>query len=120
MSLHRAATVFVVKDIAKSIDHYRDVLGFTVVFAYGKPTFYAGVERDNLRIHLQAQHMAERQAGQSSVYVFVTDVDSLHQELAQSGANIVEAPKDYDYGLRDFNIIDIDGNQLSFGMELKR
>jgi len=29
-----AATVFVVTDIAKSTEHYRDVLGFTVTFEY--------------------------------------------------------------------------------------
>jgi hypothetical protein len=33
-----AATVFVVTDIAKSTEHYRDVLGFTVTFEYGTPT----------------------------------------------------------------------------------
>ena len=27
-----AATVFVVSDLAKSLEHYRDVLGFTVSF----------------------------------------------------------------------------------------
>ena len=30
-----AATVFVVSDIAKSTEHYRDALGFTVTFQYG-------------------------------------------------------------------------------------
>jgi catechol-2,3-dioxygenase len=34
-----AATGFVVTDIAKSTEHYRDVLGFTVTFEYGTPTF---------------------------------------------------------------------------------
>jgi catechol 2,3-dioxygenase-like lactoylglutathione lyase family enzyme len=34
-----AATVFVVTDIAKSTEHYRDVLGFTVTFECGNPTF---------------------------------------------------------------------------------
>jgi catechol 2,3-dioxygenase-like lactoylglutathione lyase family enzyme len=33
-----AATVFVVANIAKSTEHYRDVLGFTVTFEWGDPT----------------------------------------------------------------------------------
>ncbi|WP_245286890.1 VOC family protein [Bradyrhizobium sp. Tv2a-2] len=37
-----AAMVFVVSDIADSIAHYRDVLGFAVTFQYGGPTFYVG------------------------------------------------------------------------------
>jgi len=30
------------------------------------------------------------------------------------------APKDYPYGMRDFDAFDLDGNQLSFGSEIKR
>jgi len=41
-----AATVFIVNGIAKSIEHDRDALGFTVTFQYGKPTFYACLCRD--------------------------------------------------------------------------
>ena len=32
-----AATVFVVRDITKSIEHYRDALGFSVTFLIWKP-----------------------------------------------------------------------------------
>jgi hypothetical protein len=38
-----AATVFAVPDIAKSTEHYCDVLGFTITFEYGTPTFYVPV-----------------------------------------------------------------------------
>jgi hypothetical protein len=38
-----AATVFVVTDIAKSTEHYRDVLDFTVTFEYGTPTFNSDI-----------------------------------------------------------------------------
>src|SRR5262249_17358193 len=34
------ATVFVVTDIAKGAERYRDVLRFTVTFEHGTPTFY--------------------------------------------------------------------------------
>jgi hypothetical protein len=49
-----AATVFVVQDVLRGVGHYRDVLGFHTEFTYGEPTFYAGVERDDVVIHLQA------------------------------------------------------------------
>jgi hypothetical protein len=54
VSLREAATLFVVRDVLRSVEHYRDVLGFRVEFTYGEPTFYSGVERDNVTIHLQA------------------------------------------------------------------
>ena len=108
-SLCGAATVFVVQDVLRSVEHYRDVLGFHTEFTYGQPTFYAGVERDGVLIHLQAASETKRQPGHGGVNVFVTDVDALYREL-----------KDYPYGMRDFDITDLDGNQLCFGMESKQ
>jgi hypothetical protein len=29
----------------------------------------------------------------------------------------MKAPRNYDYGMRDFDVVDLDGNQLTFGME---
>ena len=119
VSLCRAATVFVVQDVLRSVEHYCDILGFHTQFTYGEPTFYAGVERDDLVIHLQAASETKRQPGHGAVYVFVTDVDALYQELQSRGARTLNEPKDYPYGMRDFNINDIDGNQRCFGMESK-
>lgn len=119
-SLCDAATVFVVQDVPRSVEYYRDVLGFQTEFTYGEPTFYAGVERDDVVIHLQAASETKRQPGEGALYVFVTDVDALYQELKSRGARTLHEPKEYAYGMRDFDINDIDGNQLCFGMESKQ
>src|SRR3954453_22714432 len=58
-----AATVFVVTDIAKSTEHYRDVLGFTVTFEWGTPTFYVCLCRDEVALHLLASRQTSRLAG---------------------------------------------------------
>jgi uncharacterized glyoxalase superfamily protein PhnB len=120
VTLCGAATVFVVQDVLRSVEHYRNVLGFKVEFTYGQPTFYAGVERDNVDIHLQAANQTKRQPGQGAVNVFVTDVDALYQELKSRGARVLNEPKDYSYGMRDFDVNDLDGNHLCFGMESKQ
>lgn len=119
-SLCGAATVFVVQDVLRSVEHYRDVLGFRTEFTYGQPTFYAGVERGAVVIHLQAASETKRQPGQGAVNIFVTDVDGLYQELKSRGAKTLNEPKDYAYGMRDFDINDLDGNHLCFGMESKQ
>ena len=111
-----AASVFVVSDIAKSIEHYCDVLGFTVTFEYGTPTFYACLCRDDVALHLLAGHKAKRLPGNGAICVFVRDVDAVHAELAARGANVIKPPQNYDYGMRDFDVVDLDGNQLTFGM----
>ena len=110
-----AATVFVVSDISKSLVHYRDALGFSVTFEYGNPTFYVCLCRDEVALHLLAADQTKRLPGSGGVCVFVRDVDAVHAELAARGANIVKPPHDYDYGMRDFDVLDPDGNQLIFG-----
>ena len=115
-----AAPVFVVQDVLRSVEHFRDVLGFRSEFTYGTPVFYAGVERDNVLLHLQAASESKRKPGQGAVNVFVTDVDALYKELKSRGANTLNEPKDYPYGMRDFDVHDLDGNALCFGMESKK
>ena len=112
-----AATVFVVSDIAKSIEHYCDALGFTVTFQYGEPSFYACLCRDAVALHLLAAHETKRLPGNGGICVFVKDVDGVHAELAARGAQVIKPPQNYDYGMRDFDVIDLDGNHLTFGME---
>lgn len=111
-----SATLFVVNDVRKSIVHYRDVLGFDVVFTYGEPVFYGGVARGDVVIHFQAAHRTKRITGQGAVNIFVTEVDALYAELQARGAQIVQPPDDRSYGMRDFDLDDPDGNRLTFGM----
>jgi hypothetical protein len=82
-----AATVFVVSDTAKSIEHYRDAFGFTVTFQYGTPTFYACLSRDEVALHLLAVHETKRLPAHGAICVFVKDVDSVRSELAARGAS---------------------------------
>jgi len=111
-----AATVFVVQDIAASIHHYRHALGFDVTFEYGKPTYCAGLCRDDVELHLVAARQTRRPAGHGAIAIFVQDVDALYGELRARGARAPKPPQDHTYGMRDFNVIDPDGNQLTFGM----
>ena len=43
------------------------------------------------------------------------DVDAVHAEMAARGAQILKPPQNYDYGMRDFDLVDLDGNYLTFG-----
>jgi predicted enzyme related to lactoylglutathione lyase len=114
-----AATVFTVRDLGASVAHYRDVLGFAITFQYGEPPYYACLCRDEVSLHLRAARAPNWVSGNGAVCVFVSDVDALHAELAARGARVVKPPQDYPYGMRDFDITDPDGNQLTFGMESK-
>lgn len=111
-----SATVFVVADIGASLAYYRDVLGFEVTFEYGQPQSYACLCRDDVDLHLLAAAVTKRSAGQGGLCIFVRDVDQLYAELSARGARLLNRPEDRDYGMRDFDAVDADGNQLTFGM----
>jgi catechol 2,3-dioxygenase-like lactoylglutathione lyase family enzyme len=110
-----SATVFVVSDIARSLAYYRDALGFDLTFEYGAPTYYVCLCRDDVALHLIASDSTRRLPGNGAICVFVRDVDEVHAELAKRGADILKPPENYDYGMRDFDVVDLDGNQLTFG-----
>ena len=113
------ATVLTVRDIAASIAYYRDTLGFAVTFEYGQPTFYACLCRDEAALHLVAANKTEREPGHGALCIFVQDVDALYAELVARKARVVKPPQNYDYGMRDFDVVDLDGNQIFFGMGIK-
>lgn len=110
-----SATVFVVSDIAASLAYYRDVLGFEVTFEYGQPPSYACLCRDAVGLHLLAAAATKRLPGQGGLCVFVRDVDEIYAEVSARGAKPLNRPEDRDYGMRDFDVVDADGNQLTFG-----
>jgi len=84
---------------------------------YGQPTFYACLCRDEVALHLLASGKTKQLPGNGGVCVFVRDVDGIFAELTKRGAKVVKPPQDYDYGMRDFDVVDLDGNHLTFGME---
>ena len=114
------ATVLAVRDIAASIAYYRDALGFAVAFEYGQPTFYVCLCRDDAALHLIAAPKTQREPGHGALCIFVQDVDALHAELVARKAKVVKPPQDYDYGMRDFDVVDLDGSQIFFGMGINK
>jgi catechol 2,3-dioxygenase-like lactoylglutathione lyase family enzyme len=109
------AAIFVVRDIMASVAYFRDALGFEVAFVYGEPTYYAGVCRGAVTIHLISASQTSRPPGASALSVFVGSADDIHRELSSRGAGILTEPADYPYGMRDFNVEDLAGNTLIFG-----
>lgn len=53
--------------------------------------------------------------GPSSVYVVLDDPDAHHARAAAAGAEIVQPPKDQDYGSREYAARDPAGNVWWFG-----
>lgn len=50
-----------------------------------------------------------------TIYVIVDDADAHHARAKAAGAEILMAPKDQDYGGRDYSARDLEGHVWSFG-----
>lgn len=111
---------FVVEDVVKAADYYRDVLGFQIMGYFGDPPIFAIVSRDAVELHFGKADPSgvspnvTRRCGAVDAYVWVTDVDALYEELKAMGANIIEGPVDQEYGSREIVVEDCYGYRLAF------
>jgi len=118
---HQAfAAVFPVRDVARGIDFFTRHLGFVEEFRYGDPLEYAILDGDAVSVHAMRVARDLELIGRSSIYVFVANVDALHDELTGRGCPMEVAPEDFPYGMREMSARDLDGNRVTFGQEIKR
>ena len=109
-----------VADVEKAIPYYRDVLGFDIEFTHGwewKGEKYglALVARDEVTLHLRVCECGDyRHTGTAFYQVEVEGVDALHKEYAKGDAIIRFEPATQDWGVRDFQIDDPEGNRIYF------
>ena len=116
------APQFVVPDVVKSAEYYRDKLGFEILGYFLDPPVFAIVRRGGTEIHLGTSDNGSVNLNESvrkglgtDAYVFISDVISLNDELTLRGANIVEGPIERPYGRIELSVRDDDGYQIVFG-----
>jgi catechol 2,3-dioxygenase-like lactoylglutathione lyase family enzyme len=108
--VQQALPEFPCDDLAGAIAHYRNVLGFHINYA----DEYVGVmDRDRVTILLMPR--TPKHSGIGSAYFYVEDADALYAELKGRGARVQGEPFSHPWGLRDFAVLDSEGNQLRFG-----
>ena len=101
--------VFSVVDVERAVDHYQR-LGFTT--DYHDDT-YAFARWGNLVVHLA--HDDHPEAHMTAVlYIHVDDADELADDWRKAGMDVV-GPENQDYGKREGQQVDPDGNVIRFG-----
>ncbi len=119
--VYGAQVVLRVADVRKTLDWYRDVLGFHIDFEYGDPPTHARVATGDrshssaARIRFQLGESPGEVSPHCSIYLHVADgmLDELCEEFNARGVQITEPPSDRPWG-RQFSIRDLNGYTLSF------
>jgi uncharacterized glyoxalase superfamily protein PhnB len=112
-----------VTDIKRSCEFFQKKLGFSLVFTYGEPPYYAQVARDAARLNLRC---VERPVIESAVRdreqllsVFMTvatadEIKLLYLEFQSAGVAFTQTLKKQPWGAKNFIVNDPDGNLLLF------
>ena len=117
-----AAELFVA-DIEASCTFFTQKLGFSVVFVYGKPPFYAQVKRDNGLLNLKCvdypvidPQLRDRESLLSADMGLDTseDIKRLFLEFQAAGVTFFQTLRREPWGAKTFIVKDPDGNLLLF------
>jgi len=111
VQLLAAVPVLSVADISKSTAFYQDKLGFKRQFEVGD---YAGFERGPFVLHLDGTN-EEFSARPTCCRFHIKGVDALYTEIEPLG--VVKTDEQLEtrpHAMRQFSILDLDGNRITF------
>jgi uncharacterized glyoxalase superfamily protein PhnB len=121
--LRNSTTVFLVGNIEPTIEWYKQ-LGFESEYY---PPGFAILRRDDVEIFLQQQphYMAPDDSGRRAreawnVYIVTDNVKTLFEEYsALPGVKISRPLCPQDYGMMEFDVIDLNGHRLVFAQPME-
>ena len=116
VSFHGVTPVLRVSDLDASLAYYTRSLGFGVDWRDDDGNSFASVSRGRCHLFLS---VGDQGNPGSWMWIGVSDVDALHDELLAKGARIRHPPANYPWGSRELQLEDPDGNVLRFGSENK-
>ena len=113
----------VVTDIKRSCEFFQQKLGFSLVFSYGDPPYYAQLRRDAARLNLRCVEVPviestvrdREELLSASMTVATTDeIKLLFLEFQSAGVTLHQKLKKQPWGAKNFIVKDPDGNLLLF------
>jgi catechol 2,3-dioxygenase-like lactoylglutathione lyase family enzyme len=126
MTVETHATVLLVEDVGRSLEHYRDKLGFDVSSFEANPEHYGHASRGGCHVHFARFEGAAPRPNSIAappdmfdLYVYVDDVEAAYEEFVARGAEVLHGPVDQGYGLREIRVRDPHGYILAFGKVLR-
>jgi uncharacterized glyoxalase superfamily protein PhnB len=112
-----------VTDIKKSCEFFCEKLGFSLIFSYGKPPFYAQLGRDAARLNLRCVERPvlestvrdrEELLSASMTVATVDEIKLLFLEFQSAGVAFHQKLKKQPWSAKNFVVKDPDGNLLLF------
>ncbi|HET6360852.1 MAG TPA: bleomycin resistance protein [Gemmatimonadota bacterium] len=127
-SLWTIAPCFLVDDVVRTANDYRDRLGFRYDRFWGDPPSFCMVKREGIVLMLhqldragvvRPNRIVDPEGEAWDAYVWVEDADALIAEYRSRSATITREICDQPYGCRDFDVEDCNGYRLCFGHAIR-
>jgi uncharacterized glyoxalase superfamily protein PhnB len=120
------APYFLVADVVKAAEYYRDRLGFSILgYFFEDPPVFAMVGRGENQVVMLSLMRGGRGGSNRGykdiaidAYLWVDDVETLHAEFRRNGVEIVMPPTLRAYGMKEMEVRDLDGYVLCFGEDV--
>jgi catechol 2,3-dioxygenase-like lactoylglutathione lyase family enzyme len=119
------APFFLVADVTKAAEFYRDRLGFRIIgYFFEDPPVFAMVGRDDRIIMLSLMQGSRGGSNRAhkgeaiDAYLWTDDVDALYAEFQRQQVEIVMPPTLRIYGMKELEARDLDGYVLCFGQDM--
>ena len=115
---------FLVADVVRAAEYYRDRLGFEIGSYFQHPPVFVIVQRDGVAIQLSRMEAGRGGSNRAwkgeafDAYVWVENVDRLHRELTGKNAAILTMPGLKEYGMKEMDVQDVDGYVIRFGEDV--
>jgi predicted enzyme related to lactoylglutathione lyase len=119
-TLTGSSPVLLAADIERSVEYYRDRLGFACE-VYGDPPDFIVATRDGVTILMALCEEPDRIVPNWrivphvwNVFIRVDDVEAMYEEVQRRGAPIDYSLYDAPSGFREFGVQDPDGHDIAF------
>jgi uncharacterized glyoxalase superfamily protein PhnB len=122
--IRQIVPVFFTTDIPRTLQYYKEKLGFAVLGTWQEPPVYAIVARDRHAIHFRCAAPPPpnpEKYGEEllDAYVHVEDADALYAEFAARGVEFTRGLGNMPWRCREFVVKDCDGRLLAFGADVQ-
>ena len=110
MNVLAAEPILAVRDVARAIAFYRDVLGFEREWLYQDPPVHAGISFGRFQIMFARAELMRP----SELFFRVDDVAALEAQHRVAGATVAEPLQNKPWGVAEYAVLDPDGHRLRF------
>lgn len=113
MKLDKIVTMLPVADVGPSVEFYVNVLGFEVRREHAG-WGWALLARDGCELMLDQSIKSAAAKSGAVTYLYTDDVEEYWRQVRERGC-AAEAPEMTFYGMKEFRLVDPDGNQVWIG-----